>query len=274
MWRNAGVSWGLGVVLPNGAELANGKQLSWAEANNVTSVVKLPNITEPDGVTYLVLSAKGNNGAIFQVAAGIWPGSNSWSAYSWYITGADANTPSYSWVMNSSAPTMTAGDALSLSISVGTGAWGLKVQDLNSGGSKALSAPSPGLTGFASGDQEVLALESYSRSASTFRGMGNASLLEVLVNGNKVTGGWYAYGGWDPAYDPLFVVGNSQPPAFVSLTMTGNGQAVWGYQAQWTGEVLTMNFKPVVLAYASLAALVPIALVVGTRTGHRREERT
>jgi hypothetical protein len=273
-WGTPGVSWGLGVVLPNGANLVNGNQLSWADVRNLTTLVKLPSITEPDGVTYFVLSAEGDNGAVFQVAAGVWPGCHGWSAYSWYVTGADTNAPSCAWVMNSSAPSMAPKDLISMSLIVGANAWVMKVHDINSSESRSDSMPSLGLTGFASGDQEVVALESYTKAASTFRQMGSASLLEVLADGTQVAGGWYAYGGWDPTHNPLFVVGNSQPPAFVSLKMTGSGQAFWSYEAPWTAAVPPMSFQPVVIAYVTLAASVPIALIVGTRTPHGRERRT
>jgi hypothetical protein len=272
-WESAGVSWALGVVLPNGAELVNGNHLSWAEVGSVTVLVKLPSITEPVGVTYLVLSAEGDNGAVLQVAAGIWPGCDDWSAYSWYITGTGTSDPSYTWVMNSSSPSMVSGDLISMSVFAGANAWGIRVQNLNSSETKTGSVASGGLTGFASGDQEVFALESYTTSASTFREMGNATLLAVLVDGSKVAGGWYAYGGWDPAHNPLFVVGDSQPPTYVSLKMAGNGEVFWSYGSRWTGGVLTASFQPVVIAYASLAALVPMALVVGSRTKRGREAR-
>jgi hypothetical protein len=168
---------------------------------------------------------------------------------------------------------MAPADLISMSIFAGANAWGMKVQDINTSESRTGSIPSPGLTGFASGDQEVVALESYTKTASTFRQMGNASLLEVLADGSQVAGGWYSYGGWDPIHNPLFVVGNSQPPAFVSLKMTGNGRAFWSYEAPWTGAVLNMGFQPVVLAYVALAVTVPIALIVGSRPRHGREER-
>jgi hypothetical protein len=273
VWLRASQSWALGVVVPNGAGLAEGSQLSWTDARNITALARLPNITEPDGVTYLVLSAEGDDKAVFQVAAGVWPGSSKWSAYSWYITGIGTSSLSYRWVMNSSTPSMSPGDLVSISITVTGGAWGMRVQDISTGEGKTGSVPSPSLTKFTSGDQEVVALESYTRSASTFRDMGNATLAAVLVDGRRIMAGWYAYGGWDPMHNPLFGVGSSDPPTYLSLIMGKDGGAVWSYDAQWTGAVWNTSVHPVALAYAALAALVPIAFVLGSRFGRvGREE--
>jgi hypothetical protein len=270
-WQVTSQSWALGVVLRDGAELAGGAWLSWAEARNVTALARLPNITEPDGVTYLVLSAEGDNKAVMQVAAGVWPGRSNWSVYSWYITGIGTSSISYDWVVNGSAPSMSSGDLVSISATVTTGVWRIGARDITTGRSETWSVPSPALSAFSPGDQEVLALESYGRSPSTFRDMGNATLLGLFVDGDRITGGLYVHGGWDPTHSPLFDVGSAQPPTFISLTLAQGGQAVWSDDAPWAGEVWNFAPSPMMFLYVVLGALVPIAFVLGRRAGRSRE---
>ena len=272
VWKSYSQSWALGVVVPDGAELSGGAALSWADVSNITAVVRLPNITEPAGVTYLVLSAEGDDDAVLQVAVGVWPGGSSWSAYSWYITGLGTSSPAYRWLMNSSTPSMAPGDVVSISTSVREGAWGTGVRDLNTSQGRTGSLPSSTLTRFRSGDQEVFALESYTRSFTTFEDMGNATLLSLSADGTGIVGGWYAYGGWDPAHAPLFEVGSATPPTFVSLGAGGRGMAGWSYDAQWRGAIGTASTLPVDLAFAALAALVPVTFVIGRRLGRRSKE--
>ena len=267
VWKNSAESWALGLVVPNGAELADGTQLSWADVRNVTVLTRLPNITEPQGITYLILSAEGNDGAVVQVAAGVWPRCGEWWIYSWHIIGLGTGSITYRWVANRSAPSVAPGDLVSLSITISAGAWGMKAQNLNTSESKAWSVPSPTLNRFAAGDQEVMALESYTTSASTFKEMGNATLLGLLVDGVRVAGGWYTYGGWEPDRSPMFAVGSASPPTFVSLNPREDGRATWSYDAQWTGAIWNVNAGPMIYAYAALAALVPIALLLVRRLG-------
>ena len=272
-WQSVSQSWALGVVVPNGAQLAAETQLSWADIRNMSVLARLPNITEPVGVTYMILSAEGNNGAIFQVAAGIWPGSRTWSVFSWVVTGAEANSPEYTWILNCSAPQMNAGDLVSISMIVSPSQWNLSFKDVTIGAIKTASVPSPSLTGFAVGDQEVFALESYSRSVSTFRDMGNGTLLAIFFDEGKLAGGWYPYGGWDPAHSPLFVVGSSSPPTYISIATENDGGVVWSYDALWTGAVWNTGIQPIVFAYVGLAALVPLAFLLGRRVGARKEDK-
>jgi hypothetical protein len=226
---------------------------------------------KPDGVTYLILSAEGDNKAVMQVAAGVWPGSDSWSSYAWYITGLGTGSISYGWTVNCSAPLMSPGDTVSLSLTAGAGAWGIRAQDLNTTDRGTWNVPSPGLGGFRVGDQEVIALESYSSSVSTFERMGNATLVALYVDGNRVTGGWYEYGGWNGVSTPLFAVGSAEPPTFVSLAPLAGGHAEWYYDAQWTGAVWNINASPMMFLYACLATLVPVVFLLGRRVGHGKE---
>ncbi len=68
---------------------------------------------------------------------------------------------------------------------------------------------------FMDGEQEIIALESYTKKESLFSYMGNIILYALLLNGKKVVSGWYAYDGWDWTKHPLFVVGGStQAPQY------------------------------------------------------------
>jgi hypothetical protein len=270
-WQRSTESWALGLVVPDGAGLGDGTKLSWATTTNITAAVRLPNITEPEGVTYLILSAEGDNGAVMQVAAGIWPGSSDWSTYAWYITGLGTSSIAYSWSANCSAPFMTPGDMVELSLSPAAGAWRVSAQDLNTTGGNEWTVPSPGLGGFKVGDQEVIAVESYTKSATTFEHMGNATLLGLYSQGTRIMGGWYLYGGWGPVSNPLFAVGTSEPPTFVSLKPLAGGRAVWYYDAQWAGSISNLTVSPVMFLYASLAALVPAAFLLGRRLSRTKE---
>ena len=271
-WSRATQSWALGLVVPDGSKLQDGGLLSWKSTANLTVVTRLPNITNPDGVTYLILSAEGNDGSVFQVALGVWPGSSSWTVSSWYITGLGTGSLSYRWVLNCSGPQMVPGAEVAASIGVSQGSWWLQVEDLNTSGRVTDRVASPGLSTFVSGDQEVFALESYSRSSTVFKDMGNATMLALYADGKKVVGGWYLYGGWDPTRNPLFTVGTSDPPTFISGAVFPEGRVVWSYDALWTGALWNTDLQPVAFAYVALGALVPVAFVLGKRLGHGHEE--
>ncbi len=267
-WQRAYSSWALGVVVPDGARLDGGGALSWKTATNLTAVARLPNITNPAAITYVVLSAMGNDRTIFQVAAGTWPDCSYWSVYSWFITGVDSRSPAYECMANSTGPEFSPHDVLSISIFIASpSAWMFRVTDENRSSSLERSFPTSLAVSFASGDQEVFSLESYSRSASTFQNMGNQTLESLLVDGTKVLDGWYPYSGWDPAHNPLFVVGGSAAPLFIDLTTNGRGEAVWAYSPQWADAHLNVSLGSVVVGLALFSLIVVSALFV--RNGRR-----
>jgi hypothetical protein len=252
-WSGAYSSWALGIVIPDGARLEGGGIVSWSEVTNLTALVRLPNITEPDGITYLVLSAMGSDRTVFQVAAGIWPGSNHWSVFSWFITGVESQSPTYRWVANATGPLMLPSDLLSLSIiSSPTSAWVYGVTDHNTSEPRHGSFPGASATSFESGDQEVFSLESYSRSSSTFYDMGNLTLESIFVNGARVTGSWYSYSGWDPNHNPLFIVGGSAAPLFISFVSNAQGVAVWSYSPEWTNTHVDVLTAPIAVGVAAV----------------------
>ena len=250
------------MVIPDGAPLGSGAPLAWSDVGNLTMLVVLPNITRPDAITYVVLSAMGDDRTIFQVAAGVWPGSPYWSVYSWYVSGVDTQAPTYQWIANSTGPRFSPGDEVTVSLLRSSSGWGFCVYDHATGASQTGSFPADRGVTFASGDQEVLALESYSRSSATFVGMGNLTLETLLVDGAQVQGGWYFYSGWDPAHNPLFLVGGSQAPLFISLTTNSRGEVVWGYSTQWADAHVSIPPGPLLpgLAVIGLATVGIIAM--------------
>ena len=268
-WRRVADSWALGVVVPDGATLSGGRPLSWSAVSNLTAVVVLPDITRPDGITYVVLSAMGSDRTIFQVAAGAWPGSACWSVYSWYVTGVDSRSPSYQWTSNSTGAEFLAGDELSISMASSSSGWTFAVIDRTRDAAQSGSFPASPSVAFANGDQEVLALESYSHSASTFTEMGNLTLRSILVNGDEAVRGWYYYSGWDPSHSPLFVVGSSQAPLFISLTTSARGEPVWGYSTEWAD--VHLDVPPHILG-ETLAVLGAGAIAAAAVAMQRKEK--
>ncbi len=273
VWQHPLSSWALGIVVPDGAKLEGGGTLVWAGAKNVTAVVRLPNITSPDQSTYVVLSAMGNDRTVFQVAAGIYPGIDRWSVYSWLVTDVDSSSPVYEWLLNSSSPTMLPNEVVSISIIVAspTG-WELEVDNEDTGSSTELAFPSNTSVSFASGDQEVLALESYSRKDSTFQQMGNMTLESMLIDGRRIVGGWYPYGGWDAIHSPLFVVGSSSPPSFIFVNLDRHGEANWGYSPPWNSRGWNAPPYLVGLSLLCVLGLVLVALLIHLR--HQRGSAT
>lgn len=260
-WQNVRVSWASGIVVPEGARLQGGENLSWTTVSNLTGVLRLPNITDPLGITYVLLSAMGNDGSVFQVGVGIWPGCEYWAVYSWFITGANTMSPSYAWMANSTTPRASSNDLISISIFKSQSGWTFRVEDVstNSAIEKAFPATS---VSFAKGDQEVLSLESYTPSAQTFVNMGNMTLDSLTVDGRRVVRGWYSYSGWDGIHNPLFVVGTSDAPYFVRLSLGTNGVAIWSYDALWKDEHFAVVL-PIALGVIVLLSAAALILVRG-----------
>jgi len=159
---------------------------------------------------------------------------------------------------------MAPGARVIMSIFRGEDAWNLKVFDEDTWSSAAHSFPGGVAPSLMSGDQQVFALESYSRSAATFQNMGNLTLSSVLLDGQRVTGGAYSYGGWDPSHNPVFVVGSSgaSPPVFISLERASDESFSWGYVATWkNGGSPFAAMVPTVLALsAGVCAVVGVVL--------------
>jgi hypothetical protein len=263
-------SWALGVVVPEGAALQNGSILHWGRATNVTALVNLPNISLPDGVVYVVESVMTEGQGVLQVAAGIYPNNTSWFSYSWSIPDIDSTPLTYNWILNHSMPAMASGDLVAISIYQEAGLWNLKVADARTGASVERSFPGGISTSIMDGDQEVLALESYSRTPSTFMDMGNLTLQTLLVNGEAVVGGLYSYSDWDTLRNPVFVVGSSgtSAPSFISFEPGKGGTITWSYQI-WGGPpepLVGLEISIIVLVLVSFLILGTILWITRTRS--------
>lgn len=252
-------SWALGVVVPEGAVMTGGGVLHWEEVGNVTALLTLPLIGAPDLPVYAVVSLMMKDESVLQVAAGIPHNGTTWSVYADYDRDAGSVSPTYEQVLNSSQPQMSPGASVLISIfRSSAGVWSLKVEDVKSGAvvTKAFPASAPALK---RGDQEVFALESYSKNQTTFQNMGHLSLNALFIDGESVGGGLYPYGDWSPNHDPLFVVGSlgTSPPLFISLVL-GTSLAVWSFDTQW--ESNTLSHSP--LTAASLVLSLALGLTV------------
>jgi len=267
-------SWAIGVVVPEGAQLEGGGTLRWEDVGNLTSLVNLPDLSSPSGIVYAVMSVMTADGSVLQVAAGVYPNSSSWRAYSWAVEGVQASRPTYDWILNSSAPAMSSGDNISLSIFRNQTGWNLKIADQNTGAYAERPFPAGVSTSLQSGDQETFALESYSRTAADFQHMGNLTLNAILLDGQRVSGGVYAYSGWEPGRNPVFAVGSSgtDAPLFVSLEPGQGGGFVWSYVSAWPG--LAPSFAgalSIVVAVSLAGAIAAIcgAIVVIRKGAHQ-----
>jgi len=269
-------SWAIGVVVPEGAQLEGGGTLKWEDVGNLTSLVSLPYFDRPSGIVYAVMSVMTRDGSVIQVAAGVYPNSSSWLVYSWAVGAVQTSKPTYDWVLNSSAPTMSSGDVVSLSIFRNQTGWNLKIVDQSTRTSVERPFPAGIALSLEAGDQETFALESYSRVAVDFQRMGNLTLSALLVDGRRVVGGFYAYSGWDPIKNPVFAVGSSgtSAPIFISLQEVGDG-FVWSYMSAWPGGTISDATALRVLVVASLAGAVAAicGAILVTRKSTRQPAR-
>ena len=266
-------SWGLGIVVPEGATLLGGGRVSWGGVSNVTAVVTLPNISLPYGIVYAVLSVMTGDGSVLQAALGVRANGTVWAAYAWLISDAKSDSPNYDWLLNGSEPEAAPGANITMSIFRAAGTWSMGIVDEGTGASVERAFPEGGGAFLKAGDQEVFSLESYSRAATTFRDMGNLTLNCLLLDGAKVVGGAYSYGDWDPAHNPLFVVGSSgaSPPPFIYLLEPEAGTFVWGYTTVWGSGSGPLPISDV-LALLLVAILAASAAALW-RTRKAREAR-
>ena len=261
------ISWAIGLVLPEGPRFSGGGRLSWPAATNISAEVRLPRINETGGPILALLSLMTEGDYVLQVAAGLYPPSTTWRTYAWLIRSAGSNE-SYTWILNGSMPQMSSGAHARLSIFRTAAAWDYQLVDADTGGNTSGSFDLSSSLAPRRGDQEVFSLESYSSNSSTFQEMGNMTLESVFVNGERIASGGYLYGSWDPAHNPLFVVGSGNPPSFVSVERLQNDTVVWSYASGWTGNVsisplsVPAEVTAVVLVVVSviLAALLALRL--------------
>jgi len=253
-------SWAIGVVVPQGAQISGGGSVRWEDITNVTVSLALPNINAPDGNVYAILSVMTSDGSVLQAAAGAMPNRTGWLVFAWSVHGAGSGPPTYLWVLNASAPEMSPLANISISIFRESGLWGLSVTDMGTGTSVEKSFPPGPAPALMKGDQEVFALESYSRTSATFRGMGNLTLHSISLNGGKVANGCYFYSDWDMVHNPLFVVGSSgsSPPSFIYAGEGPFGSFFWEYTGVWGAQNDSFSGLVEVLAVVAVAGAVTL----------------
>lgn len=274
----AQTSWGLGVVVPDGATLAGGERLSWASVTNVTAVMQIPKITNTSATTYAIVSLMTQDGVVLQSAFGIYPHNGSWLLYSMFINDIGQYPQHYTWVINSSAPAAEPGNIVTISIYRSPQqVWSFRAEDLNTSLSTQRAFGAATEEPLKTGDQEVFALESYSRDSSTFQGMGNMTLRSVFLNGERIVSGWYAFADWDATHNPLFVVGGTAAPQFLGFSILHNGTAVWYFAGNWAGDgqvggMWSVFAAVVILIGATLGgALVSVKYLRKTTPAHGPE---
>lgn len=267
-------SWGLGIVVPEGSQYADGGRLSWEKAQEVTAVVRLPNINYTDNTVYVILSAMAQDGSVLQVAAGIHPRMKSWLAYVFFIRNMESYPQSYTWVLNSSKPEMTAGDWITLSIYLSFNHWDYRVQDTKTRESVQGEFMFNVTPAFKTGDQEVFALESYTYTSLVFEHMDSLVLSSLLVDGRQITKGWFYYGDWDSSHNPLFVVGGRNLPTFISVHKFDNDTVAWSY-IEWRGSGQPFPSFPYRLVEITLIVLlVVVGITISTVIYERRRKAT
>lgn len=270
----AGLSWALGVTVPQGAPLEDGGTLSWGQVSNLTVSFRLPSIGRTDDTIYAILSAMTRSGAILQVAAGIYPGMSSWRAYVQYIADFRTYPQTYVWVTNESRPDMAPGASVSMSLYYDGSGWRYSVKDLGTheevdGPVMAEERPS-----FRVGDHEVFALEAYTSNRTTFEGTGRLTMDSLEVDGRRVVGGWYHTGGWDPAHRPLFLVGGYEPPSFISMEELGDGRVSWTFNELGRAQYVTPSLPVLGAFFAGVAAIVVAVLALDARSRKKKGDGT
>ncbi len=246
-------SWGLGVVVPDGSTLSGGGTVNWAAVTNVTAVVQIPDIPNASAPIYAVVSLMTQDGVVLQTAFGIYPGNDSWLVYSMFIKNINQIPQHYTWTVNSSKPAAEPGDVVTISVYQSPEhVWSFRACNLNTSLSirGAFGADTTELP--KRGDQEAFALESYASDSSTFQKIGNMTLSSLLVDGKRVASGWYLFADWDMLHNPLFVVGGAAPPAFIDVSVSNSGRAVWYYSGNWNGNGQVDETGPILVAMAIL----------------------
>lgn len=262
-------SWGLGIVVPEGSQLQGGGYLSWEDAKNVTAVVTLPSINQTDNAIYAILSAMAGDGSVLQIAAGICPNMTEWLAYGFLIRNLQAIPQNYTWVLNSSKPEMNPGATVTLSIYLSSNVWEYLLQNTDTKASVSGRFSANIRPTFKPGDQEIFALESYSDSRVAFENMGSLLLDSLLVDGQRVARGWYYYGDWDSAHNPLFVVGGLSPPPFLSVQRLENNTIAWSYN-EWNDSQQPLPAEPIMIPLGLAAIVLATSILVITLEVRKR----
>ncbi|MGC8558536.1 MAG: hypothetical protein ACP5NC_06050 [Nitrososphaeria archaeon] len=256
-------SWAIGVVIPENSELSNGEMVNWNDVSNVSAVFNLPNISSTDSTIYVIMSLMTENGSIIQLAAGLYSNASYWLTYAMYVLNPNSYPQVYKRVSISDDNFMLANDLISMSMYFSNGRWQFKVNDLTRGTSTVsyfnVSLPAK----LKDGDQYVFALESYSYNSSVFKSMSRMTLYGLFVDGKRVSSGWYLYTTWNNQNFPLFIVGGSTPPDFISASFSGNDTVTWSYVSAWaSGRASYSSFYLIGGILVAAAAVINISVLM------------
>lgn len=227
-------SWGLGLTIPNGSLLEDGATVEWGKHSNVTVILTLPNISYTDKTIYLIVSIMTRRDTIIQTAIGIQPNSTYWKSYFMYVTNVYQHNRTYVPVLLDSTPYFFPGHRASISIFFKhnedhRGCWSSSITNLSTGENITVEILNDGSSAFKDGEQEVIALESYTSNEEVFKNMGEAVLHSILVDGKRIVSGWYIDDGQVFDKRPLFEVGGGPVPSFISIMSKDDGTIAWKY---------------------------------------------
>lgn len=259
-------SWAIGVVIPENSELSNGELVNWNDVSNVSAVFNLPNISSTDSTIYVIMSLMTENGSIIQLAAGLYPNMSYWHTYAMYVLNPNSYPQIYKHVSISDDNFMLANDLISMSMYFSNGRWQFRVNDLTRETSTVSCFNASLPAELKDGDQYVFALESYSYNSSVFRSMNSMTLYGLFINGERVSGGWYLYTTWNNQNFPLFIVGGSTPPDFISASFSGNGTVTWSYVSAWASGITSYSsfylITGILVAAAAVINISVLALLI------------
>ncbi|MGC8600760.1 MAG: hypothetical protein ACP5LX_06895 [Nitrososphaeria archaeon] len=222
-WSSYDSSWAIGIVVPQNAALKNGS-VDWKTVVNVTSIFNVPNISYTDRTIYIIMSAMTLDGSIMQVAIALYNNSNLWNGYATYILKPKAFPQNYVQIPAAKNISIMPGHIVSMKLFF-KDSWWFSIEDLDTGKSVVGRFDANISSELAPGGQYIFALESYSYSYNVFSHMGRLLLYNVFINGKPIKDGWYVYSSW--VKQPLFIVGDSNPPQFISVQRLANATLEW-----------------------------------------------
>jgi hypothetical protein len=228
-------SWGLGLTIPNGSPLEDGSRVEWGKHRNITVVLTLPNISYTDKTIYFIVSIMTKQQTVIQAAIGIHPNNTYWTSSFMYVRNVYQHNKTYIAVLPDSPPYFHPYDKASISIYYrpsedgAGGVWASSITNLSTGKSIDVDILVDNSSTFMDGEQEVIALESYTSNEKIFEQMDQAILHSILVDGRRVLGGWYIDDGQVFDRRPLFEVGGGQAPSFISIIFKDDGTIAWIY---------------------------------------------
>lgn len=251
-------SWAIGLVLPNNFMLSNGQKLQWNRVNNITVILKLPQIQMTDRTIMCVESLMVGNGTIIQVSVSLYQNSTYWTVCGMYIPSPESYPQEY--VIQQHFGTITAGSLVSISLNRTQEGWAYSVYDYNS--SELFLSKLPVYGPPVSGPQYVIAFESYSYNSSVFEKMGRASFYALFANGQRIVKGPEVYMSWSESITPLFIVGGQNPPSFISI-YSENGSYIITYVNNWAEyRSSPFGYYYILIFGISAAALINVTYLV------------